>query len=163
MSQEPYHIILNQPNIFWAAVCDENNVPDVARVAGLAPVEDISTITFYMSEAFGKNLLVTIKANPHVTLLVTCMNTFESYQYKGIYRSMRPCTKEEEEGQRWHLNGFIDNLHTIGIPPEETAKISRLNFQQPSHAVTFHVQQIFMQTPQKGAGKIIYNVEANHE
>jgi hypothetical protein len=163
MQQETYHKILNEPNIFWAAVCGGDHRPEVARVAGLAPVDDLSKITFYMSEAFGKSLLHTVKHYPHITLLVICMHTFESYQYKGLYQSMRPCTQEEEKRQRWHLDGFIDSLHTIGISPSETTKISKLYFQQPSHAVTFSVQQIFVQTPQKGAGKMIRNLEVEHE
>jgi hypothetical protein len=161
--QERYHSILNEPNVFWVAVSNAENVPDVTRVAGLAPVEDLSTITFYLSEAFGNGLLATLQNQPCLTLLVTCIHTFESYQYKGIYQSIRPCTAEEEERQRWYIEGFADSLKSIGILPVEAARLARLYFQQPSYAITFQVKQIFIQTPQKGAGNMVLNLEATHE
>jgi hypothetical protein len=159
MVQMRYHSILNEPNVFWVAVSNAENMPNVTRVAGLAPVEDISTITFYLSKAFGGDLLSTLQGRPHLTLLVTSIHTFESYQYKGIYQSMRPCTADEEARQRWHIEGFANNLITIGISPTETAKITRLYLQQPSYAITFQVQQVYIQTPQKGAGSMVLNLE----
>jgi hypothetical protein len=159
MVQTGYHAILNEPNPFWVAATNAGNMPDVTRVAGLAHVEEISTITFYLSEAFGSNLLETFKKDAPVTLLVTSIDTFESYQYKGVYESKRPCTPDEEEQQHRHFEGFTNKLKTIGIPPGEADKICGLYFQQPSWAVTFRVRQIFIQTPQKGAGSCILNLE----
>lgn len=159
MVQMRYRSMLNEPNVFWVAVSNAENIPNVTRVAGLAPVEDISILTFYLSKAFGDSLLSTMQSRPYLALLATSIHTFESYQYKGIYQSARLCTEAEQEQQRRYFEGFCNTLKMIGIPPKDTAKIERLYFQQPSYAITFQVQQVYTQTPQKGAGSLVLNLE----
>ena len=159
MQEQGFLDILKGPNVFWAAVCDAANRPDVARVSGLAPVLSFPQITFFLAEGFASSLLKILKPPLSIALLVTSMQNFESYQYKGICLSLRPCTHEEMEMQRRHLDGFLENLRQIKIPEAEVERISQLYFQQPSYAVCFKVEKIFSQTPRKDAGHLVFETE----
>src|SRR5262245_33251953 len=134
MIEERYHSILSEPAAFWAANCDAENIPEIIRCAGIASVSNLKEITFFVSEAFGRKFIENIQSNKNITLAATCVPTFESYQYKGVYQSIRPSTKEEEELQRKYMDAFTDVVESFGYSKES---IFRSYFHQPSFAITF--------------------------
>jgi len=155
MDLEEYRRALEESSVLWVSACTDDNCPNVARAAGIAPVDSFPNITVYISEAFGKGLLSILRSNKNISLLTVSMHSFESYQFKGVCQSIRPCVAKDHEIQREHLNRFTTILSGIGIPGSETKKISQLYFQQPSHAIEFTVKEIFLQTPEKGAGALL--------
>lgn len=85
-----------------------------------------------------------------MTLAATDVPTFESYQYKGIFSSVRPCTPDEEIAQQKYLDQFTDIIAMYGHSKERYFKSFN---SQPSFAVTFQVSEIFEQTPHKSTGR----------
>jgi len=146
---QPYLHLLLQPAAFWVANCDSNNVPDLARSSGLAPITEENEITFYLPVAFAGQFMQNAKHNPHVTLSVTSVPTYESYQFKGTISAVREGTVEEGEKQREYLVGFSNLLDTIGYPG---TLFFKAYFHQPAWAITLTVTDIFVQTPRKGTG-----------
>lgn len=155
MDLDTYRRALEESSVLWVSACTDDNLPNVARAAGIAPVHSLPNITFYVSEAFTTGLLDLLHPDKYISLLTVSMHSFESYQFKGICQSIQLCTREDHERQRQHLSRFTTILAGIGIPGSETDKISQLYFQQPSHAITFDVKKIFLQTPKKGAGALL--------
>ena len=143
-----YQKILAQPLAFWAASSNKEKVPDAVRCTGLSDVTAVDTITFFIPEKFSGNFIKNVAENPKITLMGCSITTFESYQYKGVYRSMRTATKEEEALQTNYVIAFTDELEKIGFD----RGIGEMFLLQPSFAVTFRVTEIYEQTPFKGTG-----------
>ena len=158
MNDTPYYQLLTEPSALWASNCDDNNAPEIVRCAGVADVSDIKQITFFISEAFGKKFIQNLQPNTNIALAATCVPSFESYQYKGTYQSIRPCTEEEQELQRQYFDAFTDITTSFGFLKEP---LFQSYFHQPSFAVTFNVRYIFEQTPHKGTGRQVIDLEDN--
>jgi hypothetical protein len=156
MHPEPYWRLLAEPSAFWAANSNAENVPEIVRCSGVATKTNSTELTFFISEAFGRTFIQNLRRNSLITLAATCVPTFESYQYKGIYQSIRPCTNEEEEWQRKYVDSITDITTMFGYSKEG---IYQSYLHQPSFAVTFWVQHIFEQTPHKGTGNQVINLE----
>lgn len=103
MTEAPYFKILSRPAALWTASCNKNNVPEIVRSTGLAAVTDLKTITLYVSERYSRQYLKNFDTNSNITLAATDVPTFESYQYKGLFNNVRPCTPAEEQAQLFTL------------------------------------------------------------
>jgi hypothetical protein len=71
----------------------------------------------------------------------------ESYQFKGKLSGMRPTTKEERAVQEILRSKMAAKLAMF--PPEFVMGYTLV----PSMAVTFKIEQVFVQTPGPGAGR----------
>lgn len=158
MKDARYYTILSEPSAFWVANVSENNVPDVVRCAGLAPVTDLHELTIYISEKFGRKFFKNLRSGSWISFSATSVPTFESFQYKGIFQSIRPCTREEEEKQRRYYEDFTALTADFGFVKD---LLFRCYFHVPAFAVTFRVQEIFDQTPRKGTGQKVVKLESN--
>lgn len=156
MNDTPYYQLLTEPSALWAANCDVSNMPEIVRCAGVAEVTDIRTLTIFISEPFGKKFIQNLQTNTNIALAATCVPSFESYQYKGTYQSIRPCTPEEEVLQRKYFDAFTDITTSFGFLKDP---LFQSYFHQPSFAVTFKVRYIFEQTPHKGTGRQVIDLE----
>lgn len=159
MRLAPYQSILAEPLAFWAANADSENIPEIVRCCGLAPITDYTRLTFFIGEAFGRQFIQNITTNPRITLTGTSVPTYESYQYKGVFVSIRTCNEQEVEQQRQYLDRFTDVVAAIGYSKEG---FYNSYFHQPSYAITFEVQEIFEQTPYKGTGSMLAQKEVSN-
>ena len=152
MNLQPYESILAQPLAFWAACTDQQNVVDVVRCIGLAPLNDYDTITFFIPEKYSENFIQNLYTNKPLTFLGCALVNYESYQYKGTFKSLRSCTEDEVEIQRLYMETFSDLTELIGLAKEPVYKAY---FHLPSVAVSMKVDEIFEQTPRQGTGKLL--------
>ena len=151
MEPKLYQHILSQPLAFWVASSNAQNIPDAVRCVGVVPGEDLSTLTFFIAEKYSEKFLANVQQNRQISLLGCSVINFESYQYKGIFQSKRPCTTEEVALQNQYLNRFKEAINSMGLLKEAANGY----FNQPSLAVDFTVTEIYEQTPQHGTGKLI--------
>jgi len=149
MILKPYAHLLSQPLSFWAASCDARNIPDMVRCFGLLPVDDSNDITFFIPEKYSDIFLANLAENRAVSLIGCHILTFESYQFKGILKSIRPSTPEEIRMQLDHLDSFTDLILEVGFSKEDYYKAYAYG---SGYTITFQVTDIFEQTPRKGTG-----------
>ena len=128
-----------------------NMQPNEVMAWGINDGSDRKTLTIFIPKAAIEKTLVNLQNNSKIA--VTCVEPFahESYQFKGNYISHRPCTAEETSYQDSFISGFNTFFQAAHMPHDF---LSRLNYKQ-SVAVTFNVEDIFVQTPGPGAGKKI--------
>jgi hypothetical protein len=84
-----------------------------------------------------------------LTFLTAIIYTYESYQIKGSYISQRESTGEEIAYQKAYMDGFTDALATQGLSKDKGYKAY---FRQPCVALRIAVEEVYEQTPKKGAG-----------
>ena len=105
-------------------------------------------ITFYVPDAEGAETLSNFEDNGMVALTVSDAATHETYQFKGPCLSMRPSAEKDTAIQDIHRSKVISHLEPLGYP---SAILNGFTI-YPSTAVTFKVEDVFVQTPGPGAG-----------
>lgn len=160
METPAYISILKEPLAFWIANCDADNVPEVVRCVGIRPVTSLEELTVFIPEIWSGRFLNNLSATKKITFLCTSVPTYESYQYKGEFRSVRPCEEADVQLQLNYLEGFTDEIAKIGL--------SKIGFfdsyhHQPMLAVTVCIDEVFDQSPYKGTGKQVNKQEAPHD
>lgn len=148
MQLPPHLSFLAQPVALWMANADDHGVPALTRCAGVV-VLDQRMLTVFVPEALGREFLANLREAAPITLSATDVPTYQSYQYKGIFRGLRECTEQEIALQRAALDDFTCLLESLGFSKESFFKSY---FHQPSFAVLCEVTEVFDQTPRKGTG-----------
>lgn len=146
-----YYAILSQPLSFWATNCDERGVPEIIRCCGISYLPDACQLTFFVGQQLSRIFVANTKANPHISLMGASLYTFESYQYKGRFAGLRPCTEEEIEFQRRYVDVFADTLLDVGYDWKKEL-VFKAFFHLPAIAIQFDVKEVFEQTPRAGTG-----------
>ncbi len=106
------------------------------------------TITFYVPNVEGAETLSNFEDNGMVALTVSEGGTHETYQFKGPCLSPRPSEDKDTAIQDIHRSKLISHLGALGYPDEILTGFTIY----PSTAVTFKVENVFVQTPGPGAG-----------
>ncbi len=106
------------------------------------------TITFYVPDVEGAETLSNFEDNGMVALTISDAATHETYQFKGPCLSVRPSEDKDTAIQDIHRSKLISHLGALGYPDEI---LTGFTF-YPSTAVTFNVEDVFVQTPGPGAG-----------
>jgi hypothetical protein len=75
----------------------------------------------------------------------------EAYQLKGVYLSSRPATDGETAFQGAHLGRLSAELSHV-LPKDAVESLFLRLAYRPSVAITFRVEEVFLQTPGPGAG-----------
>jgi hypothetical protein len=158
MILQAYKKFLAEPLAFWIANSDRDLIPEIVRSIGIAPVTDCSCLTVFVPEVFSHTLIKNLATSKHITLTGTSVPTYESYQFKGVFISIRLCTEEEVQRQRKYMDGFTDEVAHIGFSKEG---FFNSYFHQPSYAITFRVMEVFEQTPHKNTGKLVIREDAH--
>ena len=109
------------------------------------------TITVFIPEIEGAQTFKNLAENGRTTLVVSDPPTHETYQFKGQLHGTRPCTEADYTVQEIYLSKLIAYLEPIGYGEN----IWRRFECKPAQAVTFEVEDIFVQTPGPGAGEKI--------
>jgi hypothetical protein len=142
--------VLHGPAFIQVGTRDANLRPAHAFAVGAAVHPDRQTVTFYVPEGRSARLLDDLRDNGRVALGVA-LASHEAYQLKGTFLSARPTGDEDlarQEAYRATLYATARQAY-----PEEIARPLTLGFAyRPGVAVTFRVDEIFLQTPGPGAG-----------
>ena len=120
-------------------------------MVGAVVHDDKQTITFFVAVRFSKQIISDLEDNGRVAL-EAAHSTHEAYQMKGRYVSSRPSSEEDYAVQEAYQKKIIDGL--LQFFPEELAKpLAAVDSDyRPSIAITFRVEEIYLQTPGPGAG-----------
>jgi hypothetical protein len=112
---------------------------------------DRETVTFFVPESRSARLLSDLQDNGRVALGIA-LASHEAYQLKGTYLSSRPTGDEDIALQEAYRAKLFAAARQAGYP-EEIARPLTLGFAyRPGVAVTFRVEETFLQTPGPGAG-----------
>ncbi len=146
--------VIHGPAWMYAGTRDERLCPAQTFVIGAVVHPDQETITFFVSESRSERILSDLKSNGRVALAVS-LTTHEAYQLKGGYVSSRPTDAKDRAVQEIYRSKLLSATIQAGYP-EQIVKPLVLGYAyQPSVAITFRVEEIFLQTPGPEAGKKI--------
>ncbi len=125
--------------------------PAHSYVTGAVVHDDRQTVTFFVTERRAKRILEDVADNGRVAL-TAAQASHEAYQLKGSYLSSRGATDEDYAIQEAHRAALVPALAQFW--PEEVVKRLILGAAyRPSVAITFRVEEIFLQTPGPRAGE----------
>ncbi len=137
------------PVLSWVGTRDARLRPTVAWAFGArvsaASGEIIALVPDVEAERTKRNL----ELNGLVAFTVVEPISHEAYQFKGKVVEMRPSNDEERAVQDIHRSKLL--AHLTMYPRELPAGFTL----HPSTALRFRVEQIFVQTPGPGAGRLL--------
>jgi hypothetical protein len=142
--------VLHGPAFIQVGTRDVNLRPAHTFAVGAVMHDDRRTVTFFVPEGRAAKLLSNLQDNGQVAFAFAWV-THEAYQFKGTYLSSRPTTDEDLARQEAYRAKVVASLRQVY--PDEIARPFALGFAyHPGVAVTFRVEQVFLQTPGPGAG-----------
>jgi len=140
--------------VMFAGTRDERLHPAQTFVIGAVVHPDRETITFFVSESRAERILSDLKNNGRIALAIS-LTTHEAYQLKGGYISSRPTDAKDRAVQEIYRTKLVSALLQAGYPEQITKPLVLGLAYQPGTAITFRVEEIFLQTPGPEAGKKI--------
>ena len=142
--------VLSGPAIMFAGTRDAELRVAHTSAVGAVVHDDRQTVTFFVPESRAARLLSNLRDNGRVAFDFGWIS-HEAYQLKGTYLSSRPTTDEDLSRQEAYRRKLVTALRQVY--PEEIARPLALGFAyHPGVAVTFRVDEVFLQTPGPGAG-----------
>jgi hypothetical protein len=142
--------VLSGPAIMLAGTRDAELRGAHTCVVGAFVHNDRRTVTFFVPESRAARLLSDLRDNGRVAFGFGWIS-HEAYQLKGMYVSSRPTNGEDLARQQAYRAKLVAALRQAY--PEEIARPLALGFAyHPGVAVTFRVDEVFLQTPGPGAG-----------
>jgi len=146
--------VIHGPAWLYAGTHDEKLRPAHTFAVGAVVHSDREHVTFFVPRSRSERILSDLTSNGKVALAVA-LASHEAYQLKGGYVSSRPTDEKDLTVQEiYRPKLFADGLRA-GYP-EQIIKPLALGFAyRPGVAITFRVQEVFLQTPGPDAGKKI--------
>jgi len=143
--------VLQGPTFLQAGTRDANLRPSHAHLEGLVVHDDRETITFFVHEKHAKKIVADGENNGRIAV-TGAQISHEAYQVKGRYVSSRAATAEEMAKQEAYRSTLVGELSKWF--PEDFVKRLLLGISfKPSVAITFRVEEVYLQTPGPDAGK----------
>jgi hypothetical protein len=144
--------VIHGPAWMYVATRDETLRPAHAWVVGAVVHQDREAVTVFVPERRSEKILANLKNNGRIAL-AAALASHEAYQLKGTYLSSRPTDEKDRAIQEiYQPKLYADGLRT-GYP-EPIIRPLALGFAyQPGVAITFRVEEVFLQTPGPEAGK----------
>jgi hypothetical protein len=146
--------VIHGPAVMYAGTRDERLRPAQTVVIGAVVQPDQETITFFVPESRSERILSNLKSNGRVAFAVGLL-THEAYQLKGGYVSSRPTDAKDRALQEIYRSKLLSAMIQAGYPEQIMKPLVLGYLYQPGVAITFHVEEIFLQTPGPEAGKKI--------
>lgn len=146
--------VIQGPAIMHVGARNENLRPFQVFAIGAVVHPDRETITFFVPESRSERILNDFKSNGKVALAVG-MATHEAYQVKGSYLSSRPTEAKERAIQEIYRAKLLSSFIQAGYPEQLARPLILGMAYHPSVAITFRVEEVFLQTPGPDAGKKI--------
>jgi hypothetical protein len=142
------------PAVMYVGTRNERLHPAQAFVIGAVVQSDRETVTFFIPESRSTRIVSDLTNNGRVALAVSLV-THEAYQLKGGFIAARPATAQECIVQGIYRSKLLSALLQAGYP-EQIIKPFVLGLAYtPAVAISFRVEEIFLQTPGPEAGKKI--------
>jgi hypothetical protein len=142
--------VIHGPAFMQAGTRDGELRPAHTFVAGAAVSEDRQSITFFVAQSLSKRILENLQDNGRVAFGVALIS-HEAYQLKGTYASSRPADEQELAFQEAYFAKLLDAASQLF--PESMARGMVASIpSRASVAITFRVEEVFLQTPGPGAG-----------
>jgi hypothetical protein len=143
--------VLQGPAFVQVGTRDAQLRPAHTVAIGAIAHADRKTVTFIVPEGRSARILSNLQDNGRVALTIA-LASHEAYQLKGPYLSSRPAGDEDIALQEAYRTNLYAAARQAGYP-EEIARPLTLGFTyRPGVAITFRVEEIFLQTPGPGAG-----------
>ena len=144
--------VIHGPAWMYAGSRDGRLCPAQTFVVGAVVHPDHETITFFVPESRSQRILSDLTSNGKVALAVS-LTTHEAYQLKGVYISSRPTDAQERAVQEIYRAKLLSATIQAGYPEQIVKPLVLGYVYQPAVAITFRVEEIFLQTPGPEAGK----------
>jgi len=141
---------LERATIGAAGTRDADHVPHLHKLSGWRVEPEHRAMTCLIPEAFTGNLLRSLEDNGRLAVTIEEIGPHETYQFKGRYSGSRSCDEEDRHVHRRLRDRFGKVLSKMFGFDEQAC---RDYVQEPSIAITFEVEEIFLQTPGPGAGR----------
>lgn len=140
---------LHGPVVTWVGTRDARLRPTVTWAFGVRVAAASGEITAFVPDVEIARTKRNLEHNGLVAFTVADPVSHEAYQFKGKLTGMRPSNDEERAVQDIHRSKLIS--HTMKF---SAGLFAGFTF-YPSTALTFRVEQIFVQTPGPGAGRLL--------
>jgi Pyridoxamine 5'-phosphate oxidase len=142
--------ILRGPSVMQVGTRDANLRPFHSYVWGAIVHEDRQTVTFFIYENRSRRIVSDLEDNGRVALGIA-QASHEAYQLKGSYISSRRASDDDYAFQEAYRSKLCAAIGQVW--PEEMVKRLFLGAAyRPGVAITFRVEEVFLQTPGPGAG-----------
>ena len=132
--------------VSWVGSRDDRLRPSVSWAFGARVKAADDLITTFVPDIEADQIKADFTGNGMITFTVVQGISHEAYQFKGRVVELRPTTDEERAVQDIHRSKLIS---FYSVFPEVLFTGFKL---YPSTAVTFRVEEAFVQTPGPGAG-----------
>ncbi len=139
---------LNGPLVLSVGTRNEEMRPCLSRVFGVVTDAENDTITVFLPDVTGEPTLDNLNRNGRAALTACEGISHETYQFKGRTIGSRPSNEKETALQDDYKSKMISHYNKKGVPEVFFGGF----VYHPSTAVTFQVEEIFIQTPGPGAG-----------
>jgi hypothetical protein len=113
--------------------------------------DDRQTVTVFVPTARSDRVLRDLRENGRIALGVS-LASHEAYQLKGTYVSSRPTDDAERARQEAHRAAMLASAMEAGFPEGIARPLTLGLAYAPGVAITFRVEEVFLQTPGPGAG-----------
>jgi hypothetical protein len=145
--------VLRGPAFMHVGTRDAELHPAHAFAVGAIVSEDRQAVTFFVPEIASGRILQDLRHNGRVAFAIG-LASHEAYQLKGTYASSHRADEQELAFQEAHLAKLTAALGRL-YPEEFATALIRAIPYRPSVAITFRVEEVFLQTPGPGAGSKI--------
>lgn len=143
--------VLSGPAYVQVGTRDERLRPAHTFAVGAMVHDDRRTVTVLVPTARAARILPHLEANRRVALGVS-LASHESYQLKGTYLATRPGNADDLARQEAYRKALLADALRTGYPEEIARPMTQGLAYTPSVAITFRVEEVFLQTPGPGAG-----------
>ncbi|MGE4092976.1 MAG: pyridoxamine 5'-phosphate oxidase family protein [Candidatus Binatia bacterium] len=143
---------IHGPAVMSAGTRDQQLHPAHTSVVGAIVHPDKETVTFFVPESRSAQILNNLKHNGRVALGISLL-THEAYQLKGVFLSSRPGDEKDRAVQEIYRSKLLASLLQFGYPEPMVRPFVLGLIYHPSVAITFRVEEFFLQTPGPDAGK----------
>lgn len=143
--------LLHGPAFMQVGTRDAKLRPAHAFAVSAVVHGDRETVTFFVPEARSARTLSDLRDNGRVALGVA-LASHEAYQLKGTYVSSRPTGDKDIALQETYRAKTLAAARQAGYPEEIARPLVLGVAYRPGVAITFRVEEVFLQTPGPGAG-----------
>ena len=143
--------VLSGPSYVQVGTRDESLRPAHTYAVGAIVHDDRRTVTVLVPTARAARILPHLEANGRIALGMA-LASHEAYQLKGTYVATRPTTPDDLARQEAYRKALLADALRAGYPEEIARPMTQGFAYTPSVAITFRVEEVFLQTPGPGAG-----------
>lgn len=134
---------------------DARLLADCVRALG-ARVEGDDLVTVFVPSTLGEIAVANVGDNGRIAVCFTRIVDHKSYQLKGRVSRVQAGDDRDRRVIDRYRGEFAESLGFVGVPTRLTMRIAHW----PCEAITFRVEEMFVQTPGPGAGDSVGKTSA---